>query len=569
MFKCSWRVRLIWRDFHQTTFVIKLSFLFIFTFSTTLTFAKTKSKYQNYPISFYLVIFHPLFNFWFQLKCYTIQPICSSLLISAYMWHPIQNWYFASMTTALSRKMHYWGTAGKNHDDTWGIPCQMSESGMKNKEALSMTTCHFINIKVQQKKSDTLLLQQLAYPLDLDSSNSHRYFQNYFISSHVSIFPASTSTQCWRKTADGAKTKSLLWTSAARTRRTGTAPRPLESSMFDSMALQLTYCLYLPQGVWPTCNRKYLPFQSLLALPFFLYTSKNITDSQIGLIKSHLCSPPVMSVLTSSPVSSEPSTSPLPGSSRSHSALDGAEGRTSHSAPERPPAPKLPSISSRSTSSPGLAATLPPPSSPALPPLQPPPAASCSPGSPTEEGGLPKRITLPPISENTRQSLANGTAGVGPPAGGATSGGGPPAPAAAPAPAEEPLPPGWEMRYDQYGRRYYVDHNTRSTTWERPQPLPTGWEMRRDPRGRVYYVDHNTRQTTWQRPNTDRLQQMASWQVDSIAVSAFLVILVEFDKYRIWDEQACLTLFEWFILSLLRKDMWLNSDKENSKKYVK
>ena len=217
-----------------------------------------------------------------------------------------------------------------------------------------------------------------------------------------------------------------------------------------------------------------------------------------------------MSVLTSSPVSSDPSTSPLPGSSRSHSALDGAEGRTSHSAPERPPAPKLPSISSRSTSSPGLAPPLPlpPPSSPSLPPLQAPPAPS--PGSPTEEGSLPKRITLPPISENTRQSLANGT-GVGPPSGGNSSG--PTATAAAPAPAEEPLPPGWEMRYDQYGRRYYVDHNTRSTTWERPQPLPTGWEMRRDPRGRVYYVDHNTRQTTWQRPNTDRLQQMASWQV--------------------------------------------------------
>jgi len=117
------------------------------------------------------------------------------------------------------------------------------------------------------------------------------------------------------------------------------------------------------------------------------------------------------------------------------------------------------------------------------------------------EGGAPKRITLPPISENTRQSLTNGT-GAAPAA----------ASTAAAAPAEEPLPPGWEMRYDQYGRRYYVDHNTRSTTWERPQPLPTGWEMRRDPRGRVYYVDHNTRQTTWQRPNTDRLQQMASWQ---------------------------------------------------------
>lgn len=57
-----------------------------------------------------------------------------------------------------------------------------------------------------------------------------------------------------------------------------------------------------------------------------------------------------------------------------------------------------------------------------------------------------------------------------------------------------------------------MDHNNRSTTWERPQPLPPGWEMRRDQRGRVYYVDHNTRTTTWQRPNTERLQSFASWQ---------------------------------------------------------
>ncbi|XP_023028955.1 suppressor of deltex [Leptinotarsa decemlineata] len=76
----------------------------------------------------------------------------------------------------------------------------------------------------------------------------------------------------------------------------------------------------------------------------------------------------------------------------------------------------------------------------------------------------------------------------------------------------EPLPPGWEMRFDTYGRRYYVDHNTRSTSWERPQPLPTGWEMRRDPRGRVYYVDHNSRTTTWQRPNSERLQHFQQWQ---------------------------------------------------------
>uniref|UniRef100_A0A182X2Z0 HECT-type E3 ubiquitin transferase n=1 Tax=Anopheles quadriannulatus TaxID=34691 RepID=A0A182X2Z0_ANOQN len=77
---------------------------------------------------------------------------------------------------------------------------------------------------------------------------------------------------------------------------------------------------------------------------------------------------------------------------------------------------------------------------------------------------------------------------------------------------DEPLPAGWEMRVDKFGRRYYVDHNTRSTYWEKPQPLPAGWEQRRDPRGRVYYVDHNTRTTTWQRPNSERLMHFQHWQ---------------------------------------------------------
>ncbi|BFZ19909.1 hypothetical protein BsWGS_22948 [Bradybaena similaris] len=83
---------------------------------------------------------------------------------------------------------------------------------------------------------------------------------------------------------------------------------------------------------------------------------------------------------------------------------------------------------------------------------------------------------------------------------------------AAVAPSNEPLPPGWEMRTDNQGRSYYVDHNTRTTTWERPIPLPRGWERRVDNRGRVYYVDHNTRTTTWQRPNTESLTNYANWQ---------------------------------------------------------
>ncbi|XP_028815015.1 NEDD4-like E3 ubiquitin-protein ligase WWP1 [Denticeps clupeoides] len=76
----------------------------------------------------------------------------------------------------------------------------------------------------------------------------------------------------------------------------------------------------------------------------------------------------------------------------------------------------------------------------------------------------------------------------------------------------DPLPPGWEQRKDQHGRTYYVDHNTRTTTWERPQPLPPGWERRVDDRGRIYYVDHNTRTTTWQRPTMESVRNFEQWQ---------------------------------------------------------
>lgn len=83
---------------------------------------------------------------------------------------------------------------------------------------------------------------------------------------------------------------------------------------------------------------------------------------------------------------------------------------------------------------------------------------------------------------------------------------------------EEPLPPGWEQRVDPHSRIYYVDHNTRTTAWERPQPLPAGWERRTDSRGRTYYVDHNTRTTTWQRPTAETVRNFENWQMQNRAL---------------------------------------------------
>lgn len=136
------------------------------------------------------------------------------------------------------------------------------------------------------------------------------------------------------------------------------------------------------------------------------------------------------------------------------------------------------------------------------PPVPPPPSGS---SARTPAASSP---TTPNSSSASSESTATGSSTEAPL--GAPASQPPGGPAAMP--SNEPLPAGWEMRTDQLGRAYYVDHNTKTTTWERPQPLPRGWERRTDSRGRTYYVDHNTRTTTWQRPNTESLSNYANYQ---------------------------------------------------------
>ncbi|TRY98633.1 hypothetical protein DNTS_005882 [Danionella cerebrum] len=108
------------------------------------------------------------------------------------------------------------------------------------------------------------------------------------------------------------------------------------------------------------------------------------------------------------------------------------------------------------------------------------------------------------------------------------------------------LPPGWEMRIAPNGRPFFIDHNSRTTTWEDPRlkypvhmrtkasldpgdlgPLPCcevsgsglvlkplvlspsqqpGWEERVHADGRTFYIDHNNKKTQWEDP---RLQSPA------------------------------------------------------------
>jgi hypothetical protein len=72
------------------------------------------------------------------------------------------------------------------------------------------------------------------------------------------------------------------------------------------------------------------------------------------------------------------------------------------------------------------------------------------------------------------------------------------------------LPVGWEERYALDGRRYFVDHLTKTTTWTDPrsQSVPFGWEERYTPAGRRYFVHHLTKTTTWKDPRSQSEDRM-------------------------------------------------------------
>ncbi|XP_066526206.1 membrane-associated guanylate kinase, WW and PDZ domain-containing protein 1b isoform X2 [Hoplias malabaricus] len=90
-----------------------------------------------------------------------------------------------------------------------------------------------------------------------------------------------------------------------------------------------------------------------------------------------------------------------------------------------------------------------------------------------------------------------------------------------------PLPENWEMAYTESGEVYFIDHNTKTTSWidprclDKPQKpleeceddegvhteeldndleLPAGWEKIDDPVYGVYYVDHINRKTQYENP---------------------------------------------------------------------
>ncbi|XP_065554409.1 membrane-associated guanylate kinase, WW and PDZ domain-containing protein 3 isoform X2 [Lathamus discolor] len=92
----------------------------------------------------------------------------------------------------------------------------------------------------------------------------------------------------------------------------------------------------------------------------------------------------------------------------------------------------------------------------------------------------------------------------------------------------EPLPKNWEMAYTDTGMIYFIDHNTKTTTWLDPRlckkakapedcedgELPYGWEKIEDPQYGTYYVDHINQKTQFENPVLEAKRKKQLGQTD-------------------------------------------------------
>ncbi|XP_011629653.1 protein kibra-like, partial [Pogonomyrmex barbatus] len=83
---------------------------------------------------------------------------------------------------------------------------------------------------------------------------------------------------------------------------------------------------------------------------------------------------------------------------------------------------------------------------------------------------------------------------------------------------EIPLPDGWDVAQDFDGKVYFIDHNTRKTTWIDPRDrftkpqtfadcigneLPLGWEEAYDKHVGAYYINHVNQTTQLEDPRQE------------------------------------------------------------------
>ncbi|XP_051038342.1 protein WWC2 [Phodopus roborovskii] len=126
-----------------------------------------------------------------------------------------------------------------------------------------------------------------------------------------------------------------------------------------------------------------------------------------------------------------------------------------------------------------------------------------------------------------------------------------------------PLPRGWEEARDYDGKVFYIDHNTRRTSWIDPRDrltkplsfadcvgdeLPWGWEEGFDPQIGAYYIDHINKTTQIEDPRKQWRGEQEKMLKDYLSVAQD-ALRTQKELYQVKEQRLALALDEYVRLN--------------------
>ncbi|XP_069055359.1 protein WWC2 [Pleurodeles waltl] len=126
-----------------------------------------------------------------------------------------------------------------------------------------------------------------------------------------------------------------------------------------------------------------------------------------------------------------------------------------------------------------------------------------------------------------------------------------------------PLPDGWEEARDYDDKVFYIDHNTKQTSWIDPRDrltkplsfadcvgdeLPWGWEAAYDPQIGVYYIDHANRTTQIEDPRKEWRKEQELMLKDYLMVAQD-ALSTQKELYQVKEQRLALALDEYVRLN--------------------
>ncbi|XP_007435097.1 protein WWC2 isoform X1 [Python bivittatus] len=131
-----------------------------------------------------------------------------------------------------------------------------------------------------------------------------------------------------------------------------------------------------------------------------------------------------------------------------------------------------------------------------------------------------------------------------------------------------PLPDGWEEARDYDGKVFYIDHNTKQTSWIDPRDrltkplsfadcvgdeLPWGWEAAYDRQIGVYYIDHINQTTQIEDPRKQWRQEQEKMLKDYLTVAQD-ALSTKKELFHVKEQRLALALGEYVRLNDVYKE---------------